>query len=343
MNEFEFEPTYSPWELALSRLKPGDSMSASRFLTLVESGEELSAEDAALELEQRGVMLELSDLPGFQANPETQARLDLERRLMERGCPVEELDPQDPLGLYLREIRGFAPIADGSELAASGASGDEIAMRELTNGYLGCVLECAREFVGRGVLLMDLLQEGSLGLWQGILAYRSGSFREQALWWIRQAMARAVVLQAQVNGVGQNLSRQMTRYEKTDRELLGRLHRNPTDLEIAEEMGITLEDALALGKMLREVQSLAKLKAPQEEPEEDQPVEDTAYYQQRQRIDDMLTGLTQQEEKLIRMRFGLDGKAPMTAQEVGRSLSMTESEVVALETAALAKMRREDN
>lgn len=344
MNEFVFEPIHTPLELAMARLHHGDSLSAKRFLALVESSEDSSAEDAALELEQLGVILDVTELPKITGNPETQARLDLEQKLLQQGRLVENLDGNDPLRLYLEEMSKFEPLEDGSDLAIKAASGNESAMQELTNGYLSCVVDCAKEFIGRGVLLMDLIQEGSLGLWQSILAYESGEFRPHAIWWIRQAMARVVTLQAQANGVGQNLSEQITRYQKTDKKLLTQLRRNPTDLEIAQEMGIDLEETVALGKMLREIQSLAKLKnreaEPEETPEEDQAVEDTAYYHQRQRINDMMTGLSEQESELVRLRYGLDGRLPMTAEEVAHKLSMSIDEVVAVETAALGKMRQ---
>lgn len=344
MNEFTFDPMYSPWELALGQLRSGDSLNARRFLALVEASEDLSAEDAAMELEQRGVILDVSDLPWIAGNPDTQARLDLEKKLLEQGTLMENLEAHDPLRLFLEETDSLEQLEDGSDLAMAVAAGDESAMQELTNGYLACVLECAKEYAGSGVLLMDLIQEGSLGLWQGILSYETGDFRPHAIWWIRQAMARAVTLQAQANGVGQNLSQQIDLYQKTDRKLLTQFRRNPTELEIAQEMGITLEESTTLGKMLREIQTMAKLKKTQTEPEQteedDQAVEDTAYYQQRQRIDDMLTGLTDVETKLIRMRYGLDGQLPMTAVQVAQQLSMSLDEVAAVEMAALSKMRQ---
>lgn len=346
MNEFTFDPMYSPWELALGQLRSGDSLNARRFLALVEASEDLSAEDAAMELEQRGVILDVSDLPWIAGNPDTQARLDLEKKLLEQGTLMENLEAHDPLRLFLEETDSLEKLEDGSDLAMAMAvaAGDESAMQELTNGYLACVLECAKEYAGSGVLLMDLIQEGSLGLWQGILSYETGDFRPHAIWWIRQAMARVVTLQAQANGVGQNLSQQIDLYQKTDRKLLTQFRRNPTELEIAQEMGITLEESTTLGKMLREIQTMAKLKKTQTEQEQteedDQAVEDTAYYQQRQRIDDMLTGLTDVETKLIRMRYGLDGQLPMTAVQVAQQLSMSLDEVAAVEMAALSKMRQ---
>ena len=345
MNEFTFEEISSPWELALARLKRGDKLSATRFLGLVRSSEDLSSEDAALELEQLGVMLDVSELPKLSGNPDTAARLKLEKQLLDQGGWSETLDDKDPLRLFVEELTYLKPVSDGSELAAKGASGDEKAVRQLTDGYLSVVFDCAREYADHGVLLMDLVQEGSLGLWQAILSYESGSFREHALWWIRQAMARAVTLQAESDGVGDHLAGQIEKYQKADKELLSQLGRTPTDEEIALELGITLEETISLGKMLREVREMAKLKkendAPEETPEDEMAVEDTAYYQTRERVSDLMSGLTERETMVLNLRYGLNGKAPMTAQEVAAKLNITAAEVAATEAAALAKMRGE--
>ena len=346
MNEFVFDNMQSPWDLALNRLRRGDTLSAVRFLALMEAADEQSAEDAAMELEQRGVMLDLTDLPRTPGNADTEARLQLEEKLFREGSWMESLEDKDPLKIFLEEMQGFEPIADGSDLAAKGAAGSQKAMQELTNGYLSTVFECAREYAGKGVLLLDLIQEGSLGLWQAILNYEGGPFHEHAAWWIRQAMARAVTLQARENGVGQHLAQQIDRYRQADKTLLTQLGRNPTAEEIALEMGVTVEEANSLGKMLREIRNMAKVKqeqnaAQEESPEDEQAVEDTAYYQTRERVTDLLSGLTEQESELLNLRYGLDGKAPLTAQEVAAKLNRTISEVVEMETAALAKMRRE--
>lgn len=346
MNEFVFEPVMSPWEMTLSRLSAGSSLSAARFIALLEQEDEQGAEDAALELEQRGIMLDVSDLPGYTGNSDTDARIAWEAKLYRENALLENLEENDPLRLTLEQIGGFAALEDGAELAARGAAGDEKAMQALTNGYLPFVVECAGEFTGRGVLLMDLIQEGSLGLWQAVVNYRSGSFREQAAWWIRQAMARAVTLQARANGVGQHLAQMMDRYQKADRELLTRLGRNASDEEIALEMGLSPEDVASLRKMLREVQAMERVKqanAPKEpEPEDEQAVEDTALFQSRQRIGELLSGLDELDERIITMRFGLDGKLPMTAAEVGQKLDMTAQEVSRREMNALAQLRDTD-
>lgn len=344
MIDVTFDQVLTPWELALAKLKPGDKLSAVRFLGLLRSSEDVSLEDAALELEQLGVMLDVSELPRLEGNGDTVARIRLENQMLEQGS-WEVLDERDPLRLFVEELELLKPIADGSELASLGAAGDEKAMAKLTDGYLPTVFQCAREFSDRGVLLMDLIQEGSLGLWQGVLRYEGGPFREQALWWIRQAMARAVTIQAESDGVGDHLAQQIDRYRQADRALLTRLGRNPQDEELAQELGITLEETLSLGKMLREIQTMAQLKQaqqpPEESPEDDLAIEDTAYYQTRERVSDLMSGLTQEETMVLNLRYGLNGKPPMTLQETAERMNRTAVDVAELEKIALEKMRRE--
>lgn len=344
MNNFVFDDEFSPWEMALSRLSQGSVLSAGRFIALMEQDNSVELEEAALELEQRGVMLDVSDLPRLPASGKTETRLALEEKLYKENSIIQNLEKNDPLRLMLREMKKMEPIADEQTLAEKAAKGSQSAMERLTQGYLPVVYELAGEYIGQGVLLMDLMQEGSLGLWQSVLCYEGGSFREHSRWWIRQAMARAVTLQAHANGVGSHMVKAMERYRKADRDLLARLGRNPGEEEIALEMGVTPEEATAVGKMLREVEAMERVNqenAPKEEdPEDEQAVEDTALFQSRQRIGEMLSVLTEQESEILSMRFGLDGKPPLTAAETGAKLGLTADEVTQLETAALAKLRQ---
>lgn len=345
MNEFVFDREFSPWDMALSKLKPGDTLSAGRFISLMEQDQTVEPEMAAMELEQKGVMLEIRDLPRMAASSKTDTRIALESKLYRENSFLTNLEENDPLRLSLLQLAGLEPIDNEDDLAKKAAQGEQKAMERLTDGSLKLVYEIAGEYLDRGVLLMDLMQEGSLGLWQAVLNYREGSFRENAGWWIRQAMARAVTLQAHANGVGSHMAKAMERYRKADRELLTQLGRNPSEEEIALEMGVTAEEAAAVGKMLREVETMDRVRradAPKEpEPEDEQAVEDTAYFQSRQRINELLSGLSEQDAKLLTMRFGLEGKAPMTAQQVGAALGMTAEEVTSREAQALASLRRD--
>lgn len=345
MNDFVFEQTFSPWEMAISKLNAGAVLSAGRFITLMEQDESIEPEQAAMDLEERGVMLDISDLPKLSGSGKTATRLTLEAKLYREGNLLNNLEDNDPLKITIEQIKTVAPLDNEGELTLKVAGGDQRAMEQLTHGYLPVVYDLAGEYLDRGVLLMDLIQEGSLGLWQAVLNYESGSFAETANWWIRQAMARAVTLQAHANGVGSHMAQTMERYRKADRDLLTRLGRNPGDEEIALEMGVTQEEATAVGKMLREVESMERIRqenAPKEpEPEDEQAVEDTAYFQSRQRINEMLSALSDEDANILTMRFGLDGKAPLTAVQVGQKLGLAAEEVTKRETAALSALRRE--
>jgi RNA polymerase primary sigma factor len=157
-------------------------------------------------------------------------------------------------------------------------------------------------------------------------------------------MAKAVTLQARSGGVGQKMRTALEDYRAVDERLLAELGRNPTLEEIAEELHMKVEEAAAVRKMLDDARLLAQVRKPQEEEEEkseeeDLAVEDTALFQSRQRIADMLSGLDSQDQKLLALRFGLEGGKPLTPEDTGRILDLTPEEVVAREGAALAKLR----
>ena len=157
-------------------------------------------------------------------------------------------------------------------------------------------------------------------------------------------MVRAVIRQARASGLGQKMRQAVEDYRMVDERLLSELGRNPTLEEIAEAMHMTVSEIETVRKLLDNARLVGKaheIKEPEEEtPEDTQAVEDTAYYQARERVDSLMSGISELEHKVVTMRYGLDGKAPQTAQEVGRKLNLTVSEVVELETSALTKMRQ---
>lgn len=344
MNQWEFSFEESPWERMKSTLRRGDTLSAVRFLSIMENEDEQYAEDAALELEELGVLLDISALPVY-AGGEVALRLQREQELSAGNQLLECLGETDPLRLYLEDVAAQKPCSDANALARRCAAGDQKAMEQLTQGYLYRVVHIAREYTGHGVLLLDLCQEGSLGLWQSILRYQSGDFDTQAQWWIRSAMARLITLQARASGVGVNLSQALERYRQADRNLLTRLGHNPTREEIALELGITPDEAQSLEMMLQNVQAVSKAKAGQEsqEPaaEDEQAVEDTAYFQMRQRISELLSVLSEEEARILTLRFGLEGGKPMGPEEIGKNLGLTPEDVLSREAKALEIMRKE--
>jgi RNA polymerase primary sigma factor len=311
----------------------------------MEGEDEAYLEEVLQDLEERHVMLDTSDLPKTSGSGEAALRLRREEQLVRSGKLPAGLDENDPLRLYLEEVAGLPAAGDPQRMAERFAGGYDPVLPGLTNLMLPLVIEMAQEMTGYGVLLLDLIQEGSLGLWQGILSFQRGDFRAHAAWWIRQYLHKAVLVQAREAGLGQKMKQAMEDYRAVDEKLLADLGRNPTPQEIAEEMHMTVQEIETVADMLSAARLLSSAKQemeePEETPEDEQHVEDTAYFQSRQRVGELLEGLTETEAKLIALRFGLEGGQPLSAQDTGKRLHMTPEEVVALETAALAKMRKQ--
>ena len=342
MNNLDFTFDEAPWELLLD--SGSDTVSALRLLTALEGVSEDEYEEAMQLLEERGVTPDISDLPKPPAGGEAALRLRQEEQLVAKGLNPSALEEGDPLRLYLEEVAMTPAFGDEQLLAEEVLSGNDRAMEQLTNLSLSRVIELAGGYVGRGVLLMDLIQEGSLGLWQAIQTYSGGEFAPYRDQRIHLYLSRAVLTQARESGVGQKLRTALEDYRSVDERLLSELGRNPTLEEIAEAMHTTPEAAATIAKMVEDARRLQQAKRepdPEEEKEaEEQAVEDTAYFQTRQRVNEMLSGLTEQEAKLISLRFGLEGGLPLNHEETGRKLGLTPDEVVALETAAMTKMRK---
>ena len=344
MNDmFTFEAT--PWELALEEIPAGGSISAVRFLTLLEGENEESVEDAFADLHERGIRLDIADLPRPAGTGEAALRLRREEQLIGEHKLLESLEDHDPLRLYLEELASIPVCGDVRLLALQSAEGSETARERLLNLSLSRVVELAQEYAGRGVLLLDLIQEGSMGLWQGILCYECGNFENHRDWWIRQALAKAVTMQARTGGLGQKIRQALEDYRAVDERLLGDLGRNPTLEELAEELHMSVEETALVAKMLENVRMMDRVKPaeePEEEnaPEEQQAVEDTAYFRMRQRIAELMSGLSETDAKLLSLRFGLEGGLPLSPEDTSRKLGLTPEEVVAREAKALAQLRR---
>ena len=339
--EFSFEP--SPWQVWLRTKQMGDSVSAVQLLTLLEEESEESVEDALQELEMACMALDISELPRNVATGEAAARLRQEQQLIKKGLDPRILEENDPLRVYLEEVAATPAAGDEDVLAVAVQKGDETAMLSLTNLGLSRVIRLAGEHVGYGVLLLDLIQEGSLGLWQAIRSYRCGDYASHRDKWIRFYMARAIILQARSRGVGQKLRTAMEDYRAVDERLLGDLGRNPTVQEIAEELHLSVEETEAVRRMLENARMMQKThpEEKEEEPTQDdeQAVENTGLFQMRARIAEMLSGLDEKDRQLLTLRFGLEGALPMSTEDAARRLGLTPDEVTAREAAALARLR----
>ena len=340
MMEFTFEAP--AWEAALSSLRSGGVLSAGRFLALMESEPEEELEAALAMLDEKDILLDITDLPAVSSG-ETAIRLRREKELVKQGKLPQALEENDPLRLYLEEVAAIPVCGDVQLLAEKLLAGDETAATKLTDIMLSRVIESAFSLAGHSVLLLDLIQEGSLGLWQAIMAYAGGDFEAHCNRFICRTLAKTVTLQAKENGVGQKMRQAMEDYRDVDQRLLSELGRNPTVEEIALELHMSLEETQAVAETLESARLVNRAKAEntpkEQQPEDEQHIEDTAYFQMRQRIAELLENVSAEEANLLTLRFGLEGGQPMTPEQTGRQLGMTAEEVVAMEAAALAKLR----
>ena len=195
MNDLEFTFEDSTCDLLLASSCDG-SLSAAKFLTLMESQPEEAVEDVLLKLESNGIILDISDLPKTVGTGEAALRLRREAELVKNGTLLAALEENDPLRLYLEELSAIPACGDPVLLAQACAEGKVTAQEQLLNVSLSRVVEMAEALVGNGVLLLDLIQEGSLGLWQAIMNFSGGDFEAYSDRWIRGAMARLITLEA---------------------------------------------------------------------------------------------------------------------------------------------------
>ena len=342
LDDMTFE--LSDWESWLESHREG-SITAAELLTMFEGADDAELDEAFLELENMAIAIDLSGLPRNMAAGEAARRLREEDQLSRKGELLTGLEENDPLRLYLEELAAI-PVQGDLRLLAMELEedpGDDGLRNRIVNLCLSRVVELAREYTGLGVLLLDLIQEGSLGLWQATARYTGENLLNRLNWCIHHYMSQAVIRQARASGLGQKMRQAVEDYRMVDERLLGELGRNPTLDEIAEAMHMTVTEIETVRKFLENARMVGKaheVKEPEEEmPEDTQAVEDTAYYHARERVDSLMSGISELENKVVTMRYGLDGKAPLTAAEVGQKLNLTVSEVVELETAALTKMR----
>ena len=333
--------SFSNWEMELEKFAPGEKIDALHLLALTE---EDSLEDALEQLEEKQIGIDIGGIGQIPVSAETALRLRREKELADKNGLLTDLSETDPLRVYLEELALLPAAGDLQVLAQAYLNGDETVMSRLTDGMLSLVVEKATALAGKGVLLLDLIQEGSLGLWQGILAYTGGDIESHCGAWIDFYMAREMCRCAREGGIGGKMRQGMADFVDADQRLLSELGRNPTTGEIAEALHVSEQEAEAFSFMLRSARGKSRVEEEREEKEEDPEdqlaVEDTAYFQSRQRINEMLSGLTDREAMLLTLRFGLEGGAPLSPEETGIKLQMTPEEVLRAEAEALAKLRK---
>ena len=295
--------------------------------------------------------IDIEDISRESGDPELAARLRREEQLAAKGSLLQDLEPGDPLRMYLEDISAIPVCGDihvlAEQLQEENTAGSEDAPIRMAvmEQCLSRVVEIACRYTGKGVLLMDLIQEGSMGLWEDLADYTGGNIEEFRDQRIAGHMEQAVLTQAYASGVGQKLRQAAADYRMVDEKLLAELGRNPTLDEIAEGLHMTPDEAAVVSQMVDSARALHQVKKPEPEElpqEEDQAVEDTAYFQMRQRITELLSGLSEQDAKLLALRYGLEGGVPMSPQMVGERLGLTPEEVAAREAEALTKLRKND-
>ncbi len=346
MNHLEFSFGEAVWEQAIAGIAPGGEMDGVQFLAMMEPESEENLEAALSMLDEKDILLTVDALGDFAASADSAVRMRLEKELVKQGNLPQGLTENDPLRLYLEEIAALPACGDAQILAEQYAQGDEAVLPQLTNLMLSRVAEAAFALAGRGVLLLDLLQEGGLGLWQGILSFQGGEFEAHCDRYIKRSLHRALILQAREFGVGQKMRQAMEDYRSSDEQLLADLGRNPTPEELAEALHMTVEETTVVAEMLETARRMHLAKQEPEPEEEElaqtQAVEDTAYFQMRQRIADLLSNLDETDTQLLTLRFGLEKGLPMSAEEVGKIMGMAADEVTAREAQALSKLRNEE-
>ena len=265
----------------------------------------------------------------------------------------DSVNIEDPVRMYLKEI-GKAPLLTAEEeieLAKRMEEGDEEAKKRLAEANLRLVVSIAKRYVGRGMLFLDLIQEGNLGLIKAVekFDYRKGfKFSTYATWWIRQAITRAIADQARTIRIPVHMVETINKLVRVSRQLLQELGREPTPEEIAEKMDIPVERVREIIKISQEPVSLETPIGEEEDShlgdfiQDDNvpvPAEAAAFTLLKEQLDEVLGTLTAREQKVLRLRFGLkDGRA-RTLEEVGKEFNVTRERIRQIEAKALRKLR----
>ena len=265
----------------------------------------------------------------------------------------EAVSIDDPVRMYLKEIGKVSLLnaAEEIEIAQRMAEGDQEAKRQLAEANLRLVVSVAKRYVGRGMLFLDLIQEGNLGLIKAVekFDYRKGyKFSTYATWWIRQAITRAIADQARTIRIPVHMVETINKLIRVNRQLLQEYGREPRPDEIAREMGISEEKVREIIKVAQEPVSLETPIGEEEDshlgdfiPDEDAPApaEVAAFTLLKEQLMEVLDTLTPREEKVLRLRFGLDDGKARTLEEVGREFNVTRERIRQIEAKALRKLR----
>ena len=328
------------------------------YQQVVDSFAELSLEDDQLDkiveyLEHNGVdVLRITD----DDEPDEEMLLAEEEEVDVENIDLSVPDGvsiEDPVRMYLKEI-GKVPLLSAEEeieLAKKMEEGDEEAKKKLAEANLRLVVSIAKRYVGRGMLFLDLIQEGNLGLIKAVekFDYRKGyKFSTYATWWIRQAITRAIADQARTIRIPVHMVETINKLIRVSRQLLQELGREPTPEEIAKEMNMPVDRVREILKISQEPVSLETPIGEEEDShlgdfiQDDNvpvPADAAAFTLLREQLNEVLDTLTEREQKVLKLRFGLDDGRARTLEEVGREFNVTRERIRQIEAKALRKLR----
>jgi RNA polymerase primary sigma factor len=299
----------------------------------------------------------LAVLPVDDVSPELEDLEDIEEitkeELVDTDALMDTFSIDDPVRMYLKEIGKVNLLTpeEEVELAKKMAEGDEDAKKRMAEANLRLVVSIAKRYVGRGMLFLDLIQEGNLGLIKAVekFNYTKGyKFSTYATWWIRQAITRAIADQARTIRIPVHMVETINKVIRVSRQLLQELGHDPSPEEISEEMGMPVEKFRDILKIAQEPVSLETPIGEEEDshlgdfiPDEDasEPAEAASFTLLKEQLMNVLSTLTPREEKVLRLRFGLEDGRTRTLEEVGKEFNVTRERIRQIEAKALRKLR----
>lgn len=307
--------------------------------------------------------LEKNGVDILQITDDDEEEPTLDEDVIAEGEDVEKIDftdtgdisstTQDPVKMYLKDI-GKVPLLSAEEeieLAKRMEAGDEMAKKKLAESNLRLVVSIAKRYVGRGMLFLDLIQEGNLGLLKAVekFDYRKGyKFSTYATWWIRQAITRAIADQARTIRIPVHMVETINKVTRVSRDLLQKLGREPLPEEVGEVMGLPKERVQEIMKIAQEPVSLETPIGEEEDShlgdfiQDDNvpvPADAAAFTLLKEQLEEVLGTLTEREQKVLTLRFGLEDGRARTLEEVGREFNVTRERIRQIEAKALRKLR----
>ena len=359
------EPVKSPEERLAALMEKGKKTGS---LTLKEIADVLDGLNLSQEqmdkfydtLEELNISTISEDLPPIEDDELLPALTELEEidevteeEIADTDAMADTFTTDDPVRMYLKEIGKVALLTQDEEveLAKRMSEGDEAAKKRMAEANLRLVVSIAKRYVGRGMLFLDLIQEGNLGLIKAVekFDYNKGyKFSTYATWWIRQAITRAIADQARTIRIPVHMVETINKVIRVSRQLLQELGHDPSAEEIAAEMNIPVEKVSEILKIAQEPVSLETPIGEEEDshlgdfiPDEDasEPSEAASYSLLKEQLMEVLATLTPREEKVLRLRFGLEDGRTRTLEEVGKEFNVTRERIRQIEAKALRKLR----